>query len=228
MTDSPVDAAFVGLLLADARLPVGGHTQSAGLEPAVTAGLVGDGEGVSAYVASRLATVVRVEAGTAVVARRVALAGGSPDDLLDVEAHWAARTPSPALRVASRRLGRGWLRLAARVWPATLDHLPPDAEVARPVVLGVVGAVTGLAAAQVARLAAYDDAQSVTAASLKLLPSDPVAATARLAAAGPELEAVVAATAHLTHPAAIPAAGAPMTDVLAERHARAPMRLFHA
>ncbi|MCH1868727.1 urease accessory protein UreF [Nocardioides sp. CFH 31398] len=226
------DPHLVSLMLADARLPVGGHTQSAGLEPAVTAGLVADGDGVAAYVADRLATVVLVEAGTAVVARHVALgdggAGGTPDELLDVEAHWAARTPSRALRTASRRVGRGWLRLAARVWPAVLDHLPPDAEVARPVVLGVVGAVTGLDAAQVARLAAYDDAQTVTAASLKLLPSDPVAATARLAAAGPHLEAVVAATAHLSDPAAIPAAGAPMTDVLAERHARATMRLFHA
>jgi urease accessory protein len=69
-------AQLVALMLADARLPTGGHTQSAGLEPAVKAGL--DATGVAAYAGSRLATVVRVEAGTAVVARHLTLSGGDP------------------------------------------------------------------------------------------------------------------------------------------------------
>ncbi|MBT0993121.1 urease accessory protein UreF [Cellulomonas sp. DKR-3] len=104
-------------LLADARLPTGAHTQSAGLEPALLAGMpVRD---VPAYVAARLATVTRTEAAVAVVARHAALT--VPDErvalLRSVWRAWAARTPSPALRETSQRLGRGYLRLAHRLWP---------------------------------------------------------------------------------------------------------------
>ncbi|WP_264031643.1 urease accessory UreF family protein [Cellulosimicrobium sp. SH8] len=130
-------------LLADARLPTGGHTQSAGLEPALRAGM--PATSVPDYVRARLATVTRVEAATAVVARYVALAagpvpdgagspraGGAPSaghdgvapggvvsaahDLADTWLAWAARTPSPALRETSQRLGRGYLRLLRRLW----------------------------------------------------------------------------------------------------------------
>lgn len=227
-TDPSVSPELVALMLADARLPTGGHTQSAGLEPAVRTGLGDDGRrlgDVADYARDRLRTVVRVEAGTAVVTRAVVLAGEDP---LPVLAHWAARTPSRALREASSRMGRGYLRLAERVWPATLDHLPRDAEIARPVVLGVLGAVTGLDARQVARLTAYDDAQTVVSAALKLLPVDPAAAAGWLAGLHPEIEACVAAVADLTGPDEIPAWGAPLVDHHAESHAHERMRLFHA
>jgi urease accessory protein len=210
---------LVALLLADARLPTGGHTQSAGLEPAVKAGL--SVPEVLGYARDRLRTVVRVDAGTAVVAR-------SSTEPMAVEAHWAARTPSQALRAASRRQGRGYLRLAARVWPAVLDRLPADAEVARPVVVGVIGAVTGLSAAQVARLVAYDDAQSVVAASLKLLPVDPADTVGWLLSLEPDLAVVVEATADLSDPRDIPADGAPLVDLHAQQHSTERMRLFHA
>ncbi len=59
-------AAFASMLLADARLPTGSHTQSGGLEPALLDGMaVGS---VPDYLAARLGTVVRVDAGVAVVA----------------------------------------------------------------------------------------------------------------------------------------------------------------
>ncbi|ARU53622.1 hypothetical protein CBR64_03820 [Cellulosimicrobium cellulans] len=132
-------------LLADARLPTGGHTQSAGLEPALRAGMTA--ARVPDYVRARLATVTRTEAATAVVARHVALAAGPVPDgagsppaggapsagvldavvldggsspaaraLADTWHAWAARTPSPALRETSQRLGRGYLRLLRRLW----------------------------------------------------------------------------------------------------------------
>jgi urease accessory protein len=232
MPRSMVSPELVALMLADARLPTGGHTQSAGLEPAVKAGLgcvePGDGRSLGEvvdYARDRLRTVVRVEAGTAVVARAVTLGGGDP---CSVVPHWAARTPSRALRAASERIGRGYLRLAERVWPAVLDHLPRDAEIARPVVLGVIGAVTGLDAAQVARLTAYDDAQTVVAASLKLLPVDPAAAAGWLVDLHPDIESVVSAVRDLTEPEDVPACGAPLVDSYAEAHAVERMRLFHA
>lgn len=245
------------MLLADARLPTGGHTQSAGLEPALRAGMAP--RDVPAYIAARLATTTRVEAGTAVVARHVALAlPHAADDapsLADVRAAWAARTPSPALRETSERLGRGYLRLARRLWPdhpalAALEaDLPTRGRrpgvvltlagatgpasgartgVARPVVLGVLAACAGLDAARLARLVAYDDAQTVAAASLKLEPVDPAETTAWVLAAGPDIDDLVAEVEALTHPDHIPAHGAPLMEQWAERHARTTERLFSA
>ncbi len=219
---------LVLMTMADARLPTGGHTQSAGLEPAVRAGLGDDGRRlreVVEYARDRLRTVVRVDGGAAVVARYLSQAG---DDPLRVEPHWAARTPSAVLRAASRRQGRGYLRLAARVWPSVLDHLPADAEIARPVVLGVVAAVTGLSAEQTALMVGYDDVQTVVAAALKLLPVDPVEAAGWVVALHPQIEELAAELADLVEPERIPGAGAPLLDVFAELHATRGMRLFHA
>ncbi|WP_236122946.1 urease accessory protein UreF [Cellulomonas palmilytica] len=239
-------------LLADARLPTGGHTQSAGLEPALLAGLsVAD---VPGYVGGRLATVTRTEAAVAVVARHVAL--GDPDErvaALRATWHaWAARTPSPALRETSQRLGRGYLRLARRLWAAHPAVVALDAAVAavrlsaagpdgvpvrasddsaqppRPVVLGVVGACVGLDARQVAQLVGYDDVQTIASATLKLAPVDPADATGWVVAAAPTVEAMAAGVAHLTDPADIPASGAPLLEEWAQQHARRTERLFSA
>jgi urease accessory protein len=219
---------LVSLMLADGRLPTGGHTQSAGLEPAVRAGLGAEGrrlEEVADYARDRLRTVTRVEAAVGVVARAAALNGES---LAPVEGAWAARTPSHALRAASRRQGRAYLRLATRVWPEVLKHLQPDTEIARPIVIGVVAAVNDLSAEQTARLIGYDDAQTVVAASLKLLPVDPAEAASWLAALHQPIEDLIQAVAELTDPDDIPASGAPLVDVFAQAHAAERMRLFHA
>lgn len=221
-------AQLVAMMLADGRLPTGGHTQSAGLEPAVRAGLGAEGrrlEEVAAYARDRLRTVTRVEAGTAVVARAVTLEGG---DLGTVEAHWAARTPSQALRAASRRQGRAYVRLAGRIWPAVLDHLGRDAEVPRPVVVGVVAAVSGLSAVETARLVGYEDAQTVVAAALKLLPVDPVDSSLWLHRLHPDIELLAQRVAGLDRPEDLPADGAPLVDQHAQQHVIERMRLFHA
>ena len=207
------------MMLADARFPSGGYAQSAGLEPAVRAGLTD----VPRFAAARLRTLAAVDAGTAVVARHVALAGGS---LADVEDAWAARTPSRPLREAARLTGRGYLRLAGRLWPDVLQLLPgPVAP--RPVVVGVVGAVTGLEPAQVARLVGYDDVQTVASAALKLLPLDPAEVAQWVVALHGAVERLVVSVAGLTAPDDIPDRGAPAVDVHAEQHRREEMRLFH-
>jgi len=243
----------VALMLADGRLPTGGHTQSAGLEPAVRAGLGADGKqlaDVGAYARDRLRTVTRTDAAVAVLARHYAgpdrqaitndginlpHAGDRAERAIvmaprfaQLESAWAARTPSRALRTASRRQGRAYLRLAERVWPDVLQHLPRDGEIARPLVIGVIGAVTGLTPEQVARLVAYDDAQTVVAASLKLLPVDPADAVTWLAAVHDDIERLVTDVAPLTDIEKIPAGGAPLIDQFAEQHAIERMRLFHA
>jgi urease accessory protein len=229
-------AEVVALMLADGRLPTGGHTQSAGLEPAVRAGLGADGKqltDVAAYARDRLRTITRVEAAVAVLARHITLSAPVGDEgavgrLGVVERAWAARTPSAVLRGVSRRQGRAYLRLAGRVWPDVLRYLRADSEVARPVVVGVIGGVTGLSAEQVARLVAYDDVQTVVAASLKLLPVDPADAASWLAGLHDDIERLVTDVAPLTEIDKIPADGAPLIDVFAQNHANERMRLFHA
>lgn len=213
------------MLLADARLPVAGHTQSGSLEPALRHGLGVDD--IPAYLGARLGSVVRVEAGTAVVARHRSLSGGELDD---VELAWAARTPSAALRASSRHLGRGLLRLALRLWPdhPVLRRVQAMEPPARAVVLGAIAAASGLPPTSLARMVAYDDLQTVAAAALKLEPLDPADATRWVFDLLPRVDRLAVSLAPLTHPDDIPAVGAPQTEVWAELHTRATRRLFRA
>ncbi|MFZ1412567.1 MAG: urease accessory protein UreF, partial [Micropruina sp.] len=108
------------LLMADGRMPVGGHTQSAGFEAAVMAGLgVGD---VPSYLKARLASVATVDAGTAVLAHR-SLSGVIADDLVEIWTQWAARTPSQTQRRAAEQAALGYLRLVDRLHPGQLPAL---------------------------------------------------------------------------------------------------------
>jgi len=216
------------ILLADARLPGGGHTQSAGLEAALRAGMPIDS--VPDYLRTRLATVAAVEAGTAVVARAVcAVTPPRPADLTAVEQAWRARVLSPALRSASLQLGRGYARLVARLWPGVgADALTQALPVGRPVAVGVAAHLAGLDAAATSRLVAYDDVQTVCAAALKLHPMDPAAATVWAVQVADEIEALAQRLATLTTPEDIPALGAVHIEAWAELHAVSPRRLFRA
>lgn len=208
-------------LLGDARLPSGGHTQSAGLEPALRAGT--SSAQVPAYLRARLRTVTRVEAGAAVVARAVAADGG---DLAEVEAAWAARTPSQALRANGRRLGRGYLRVLQTLWPGPVD--PRARTWSRPVVLGLLAHRAGMGPADLARLVGYDDVQTVTAALLKLQPQDPLLIAAWVKDLLPDIDEMAAQVAHLHTPGQIPAHGAPLIERWAETHDTTAERLFSA
>ncbi len=223
MSDVPPDLLL--MLLGDARLPVAGHTQSAGLEAAVQHGLAG--AEVPLYVAARLATTVRVEAGTAVVALH-ALAHGLA--LEPVVAAWAARTPSAALRRTSRAQARALTRLTGRLWPdaGPVARVHGLTGAPRSVALAAAGAAVGLDPASLARLVGYDDVQTVAAAALKLLPLDPAVATGWVHDALPAVAAMAASVAALTRPEEIPATAAPQTEAWAEAHARTTRRLFSA
>jgi urease accessory protein len=213
----------LALLLADARLPAAGHTQSAGLEPGLADGL--DASGLSAYCRTRLATVTRTDAATTVVARHHAMIGRS---LYTVEAAWAARTPSDAMRATARTLGRGLLRLARRTWPDAVAGWASDAAPPRAVVLGAIAAATGLPAVELARVVAYDDVQTVLAAALKLLPLDPAEATAWCVELLPDVDRFAEDLSSLTEATDIPATGSPQIEGWAQVHARTTRRLFSA
>lgn len=224
-TTPRASSGAMALLLADARLPVGGHTQSGSLEPALARGLSPDG--VAGYCRTRLATVVRVEAATAVVARHAVLTG---DGLGLVHAHWAARTPGAAQRETSAELGRGLLRLARTLWldPPTLATVEALPSPARPLVLGAVAARTGVTPHELARVVAYDDVQTVMGAGLKISPGDPARAAGHTWSLLAEVDRLADDVAGLTGPGAIPAAAAPQIEEWAQAHSHTTRRLFRA
>jgi len=214
------------MLLADARLPSGGHAHSAGVEPAVTAGV--DPADLPAFLRGRAFSTTLVEAGTAVAARHARLAGG---DLDPIEAAWAARTPSRAQRDAARVLARGYLRVGAALLPG--DHViaqwrqravPPP----RPCVLGVIAAGLDLPPLELARLVVYEDMQAAAAAVLKLEPRDPLDLVSLVVELCSAIDGSLAEIAVITDPADIPALTAPQSEAWAETHARSTRRLFRA
>nr|AQT39098.1 UreF [Streptomyces sp.] len=215
------------LLLADGRLPVGAYTYSAGLEPAVAAGLTRDR--VPALLRARLHTTAVTEAAAAVLALRAA--GQDPVDYGPVQHALAARTPAAPLREASAALGRGVHRLARRLAPdhpavtalATLHPRP-----LRPVALGALGAVMGASEAELAHAVVYDELQTITSAALKLLPGDPLDPVAWILAAEPEATAAVTAALAVRTPGELPARTALLTEQWALEHARRERRLFLA
>ncbi|MER5739219.1 urease accessory UreF family protein [Streptomyces sp. NPDC002262] len=212
------------LVLADGRFPAGGHAHSGGAEAAVKAGRIRDAAGLEAFCLGRLHTTGLTAAGLAAAAAL----GLDPHEL---DAAADARTPSPALRAASRRLGRQLMRAARAAWPDPgLDALaaafPRGAH--QPVVLGATARAAGLGPEDAAHCAAYEAVGGPATATVRLLGLDPYRATAVLARLAPAMDEVAArATAAAREGVdALPAASAPLLDVTAEQHAAWPVRLF--
>ena len=232
-SSQPLSSTTLVMMLADARLPVGGHVHSAGLEPALAAGMPSNR--VHDYMVGRARTVSLVEAGTAVLARYLLLRGSDTERISQalsaVESAWAARTPSQALREVSRSLGRGYLRLALRLWPedpglnACAAAFSP---LSRPVILGAIAAATRLEAESLVRLVIYDDAQTVASSLLKLDPVDPAYVAGWVLSACASVDHLVPLIATLDSPDAIPAMGTPQNEDWAEAHSLTTQRLFRA
>jgi urease accessory protein len=220
-----VPADLLMMLLGDARLPVAGHTQSATLEGGVQGGLTATE--VPLYIAARLSTTIRVEAGTAVVARHH-FAHQLP--LEPVVRAWAARVPSAAMRRSSRTQARALLRVSGRLWPesAAVAAAASIPGVPRAVALGAVAVAVGLGPQALARLIGYDDVQTVASAALKLLPLDPVDACRWVHDALAGVSEAADAVWQLTEPGRIPATAAPQTELWAEAHGASTRRLFSA
>lgn len=216
------------LLLADGRFPAGSHAHSGGLEAAVVLEGVDDIAGLEAFLRGRLATVGAVAAAFTAV---TCAAGPDMEALRTLDGELEARTPSPALRLASRRLGRQLLRSGRRVWPhGTLEELAAALPQGphQPVALGAVASVAGLEPTAAARAAAHDAVVGPATAAVRLLGLDPFLVYALLARLGGQLDEVAADAAAQTHVTAaeLPAWGAPLLDVSTERHATWEVRLF--
>jgi urease accessory protein len=234
--------------LADGRFPAGGHAHSSGLEAAVAAGRVTDLAQLRAFLTGRLATQGLVAAAfaaathqavthqavthQAVTHQAVTHQATVPRQgvLAVLDAELDARTPSPALRLASRRQGRAQLRAARAIWPAaslTLAAPHPDGP-HHPLALGLTTVAAGRSADDAALLAAYTSLTGPASAAVRLLGLDPYAVQGVLVALAPQCSSVAreAAAAAGKTPAELPSASAPLADISAELHATWEVRLF--
>src|SRR5882724_10653943 len=109
------------LLLADSRVPSGGHVHSGGVEALVDRGLLRDVQDLALFLAARIRTAglvtASLTAAAATVANPVSGIGRQSDQYHSRVWHqWDAavevRTPVAALRVASRAQGVALLRTA--------------------------------------------------------------------------------------------------------------------
>lgn len=222
------------LLLADGRFPAGGHAHSGGVEAAVADGRVVDVTSLAAFSEGRLRTVGLVDCAVAMATATGlsrTLDGGEVSALLArLDAEVDARTPAPALRDASRRLGRQLLRVTARCWPSPLLELagPPRPDPHQSVAFGLVGVASASRVDDLGHLVAHHAITTPMQAGVRLLGLDPfavAAATARLA--GVASAVVAEAALHATGPLEdLPARSATLVDVAAMAHATSDGRLF--
>jgi urease accessory protein len=224
--------ALASLLLADSRLPTGGHAHSGAVEAAVERGLVRSEADLALFLAGRLRGSGSVVA--AVAAAGCLLAGTAAVEWDEWDAALSARTPSAAAREASRAQGVTLLRTARRVWPsAALDALAEAGRPHHPLVLGAVVAAAGDDAEIAASLAVHHLLGGACAAAVRLLGLDPIAVAAVQAAASRPAEHIAQSAAGVARgavarqdPRLLPSTGTPLPEVLAELHARAEVTLF--
>jgi urease accessory protein len=150
----------------------------------------------------------------------------------ELDAEFDARTPSEAMRGASRQLGRGLLRLLRSLRPDD-DLVTPWSRCGRPaphhpLVLGAGVSLAGGTPELAGRAAALAACAGPASAAVRLLGLDPFAVQAMLARLAPGIDACAAAAARLATgpPASLPADAAPALDLLADFHLTAEVRLF--
>ncbi|WP_252443078.1 urease accessory protein UreF [Pseudonocardia humida] len=242
------------LLLADSRLPAGGHGHSGGIEALVDRGLLRSTDDLHAVLPARVRTTAAVPAGAAAAACALATPpsrrqeshhqdtrrpdGGFPDTGQGWRRWDAAGSvrmaPAAALRDASRAQGAALLRTAGAAWPSpALDALRALRRPHHALVLGAAAAAAGATPAQAAALAVHHLIGGACTAAVRLLGLDPLAVGALAARAGRQAEPVAAGAADAAlaavaadDPALLPTDGNPLADVLAELHHRSEATLF--
>jgi urease accessory protein len=208
------------LTLADSRLPAGGHTHSGGVEQAIAAGVLADPPSLATFLRRRLTTAGAVAAGLAAAACRAVDDADPVTALSGLDDEADARTPSPALRAASRQQGRGLVRVGGRAWPHPAWAALP-AQPHHPLALGVAAAAGGLTPGDAAAAAAYLSVSGPATAAQRLLAMDPITVAAVTARLAPEIDAVASAATD-----GLPAATDPLLDLLAEVHSVRKDRFF--
>lgn len=216
------------MLLADGRLPTGGHAVGGGVEWAVRHDDFSDHSVLENWVVARLSTLGQVEASFAVAAGH----GSAP--LAELDAELSARIIGPRARDISRQTGRQLLRAARRMWPdPRLDALdgpilPDGAHHAA--VFGTVASIAGTDPVGTATLVLHHQVASATAAAVRLLAEDPIEIAAMQVRIASRIDGIARragdwAAAQLVD---LPSNSMPLAEVLAEDHGTWASRLFVA
>jgi urease accessory protein len=227
------------LLLLDSRAPTGAHNHSGGMEAAVSTGMVAGLGDLEEFCRGRLRTSGRVAAAFAAAACRLQCRQGAgegggdrPGEWAALDAEFEARTPSEAMRAASRQLGGGLRRLLRSILPDA-DLVTPWARCPapaphHPLVLGAGVGLAGGTPELAGRAAALATCAGPASAAVRLLGFDPFAVQAMLARLAPDIDlcAELAAQSAAQPAWSLPSAGAPALDLLADFHLTAEVRLF--
>ncbi|HVH21934.1 MAG TPA: urease accessory UreF family protein [Pseudonocardia sp.] len=222
------------LLLADSRLPAGGHGHSVGVEALVDRGLLSTETDLSRFLLGRLRTGAAVVAAAAAVSCALAANSPEPPRWDRWEAAVSARLPAAATRKASWAQGAALLRTALLAWPSpTLTALRALPRVHHPLVLGAAAASAGAVPTGAAALSIHHLIGGACTAAVRLLGLDPLRVAALAAAAGRAAEPIVAGATEQAaealaadDPARLPVEGSPLNDVLAQLHHRSEATLF--
>jgi urease accessory protein len=186
-------------------------------------------EGVPWFLAGRLRGLAAAESALAVMAARAAR-GEDLDALIVLDAEAQARCPSPPLRAAATRLGAQLLRSAAIVWhhdAMLARYRDASAATPRPVAFGVVAAAASLDDHELAQAYLYEDATTVTAAAVRLLPVDSALTSRWLVEAGPLIERLAETAANREDDLRLlPGGFAPAIELRSLAHAAREGRLF--
>lgn len=217
------------LLLSDGRFPAGGHAHSGGVEAAVAAGGVHDLPTLESFLTGRAATT-----GAVAAAFCAATCARWPCDIptiTELNTELDARTPSVALRAASRKLGRQLLRATRAIWPHPAWEqlaLAYPAGLHQPIMLGATAAAAAVPPPSAALLAVQEAVIGPATAAVRLLGLDPLAVHATVARLSPLINQLAATATEYAHccPQDLPCHSAVLLDIRAEHHTTWEVRLF--
>lgn len=216
------------LMLADGRLPVGGHANSGGVEWAGEIDDLADLDVLASWMCARLVTVGTIDAAFA-AATVGQLAAGHGVSVLDAEL--SARMVGERARSVSRQLGRQFARAARRIWahPPLSDMVVADGPYA-PIAVGITASALDVRPIDVAGVVLHHHVASAGTAAVRLLGLDPLEVAAMQARLGETVDKIAqeADVWASCEPAVLPARSSPIAEALAEHHGTWSSRLFLA
>ena len=209
---------------------------SGGIEALVERGMLDSVEDLAVFLDGRIRTEGLTVAAQAAASASLGARTAAPSrNWSQWDGAVEVRTPSPALREASRARGGALLRTASQAWP---DH-PSIRELAelrrphQPLALGVAVAAAGGGPTHAAALSVHHLIGGAATAAVRLLGLDPLRVASVQAWLAPVADATAAEAASAgTHaaeaddPDLLPSDAAPLPEILAQLHDHSEVTLF--